>query len=314
MSSHPLLDSDSAIRPALPVQLPGDPEGSGTTPALSARRLAARELLHNPLAMVGVAIIVLMVLFSFCGPLVYHTNQIATNVMQINLPPGKGHPLGTDQVGYDVLGRLMVAGQSSLEVGLAAAAIAVMVGTMWGAVSAFVGGWVDSILMRIVDALVAIPTVLFVLLLAAIVTPSVLTIIFVLGFVSWLITARLVRGEVLVLRTLDYVSASKMTGESSLRIVLRHIVRNVVGIVAVQATFEVANAILLLAALSFLGLGPPPPAVNWGGMLTTGLNYIFDGYWWQIYPAGICIVLTVVAFNLLGDATRDALDVRLRNR
>lgn len=302
------------MRPALPVQLPGDPEGSGITPALSARRLAARELLHNPLAMVGVAIIVLMVLFSFCGPLVYHTNQIATNVMQINLPPGKGHPLGTDQVGYDVLGRLMVAGQSSLEVGLAAAAIAVMVGTMWGAVSAFVGGWVDSILMRIVDALVAIPTVLFVLLLAAIVTPSVLTIIFVLGFVSWLITARLVRGEVLVLRTLDYVSASKMTGEGSLRIVLRHIVRNVVGIVAVQATFEVANAILLLAALSFLGLGPPPPAVNWGGMLTTGLNYIFDGYWWQIYPAGICIVLTVVAFNLLGDATRDALDVRLRNR
>ena len=314
MSSFPLLDSDSAMRPALPVQLPGDPEGSGITPALSARRLAARELLHNPLAMVGVAIIVLMVLFSFCGPLVYHTNQIATNVMQINLPPGKGHPLGTDQVGYDVLGRLMVAGQSSLEVGLAAAAIAVMVGTMWGAVSAFVGGWVDSILMRIVDALVAIPTVLFVLLLAAIVTPSVLTIIFVLGFVSWLITARLVRGEVLVLRTLDYVSASKMTGEGSLRIVLRHIVRNVVGIVAVQATFEVANAILLLAALSFLGLGPPPPAVNWGGMLTTGLNYIFDGYWWQIYPAGICIVLTVVAFNLLGDATRDALDVRLRNR
>jgi peptide/nickel transport system permease protein len=302
------------MRPALPVQLPGDPEGSGITPALSARRLAARELLHNPLAMVGVAIIVLMVLFSFCGPLVYHTNQIATNVMQINLPPGKGHPLGTDQVGYDVLGRLMVAGQSSLEVGLAAAAIAVMVGTMWGAVSAFVGGWVDSILMRIVDALVAIPTVLFVLLLAAIVTPSVLTIIFVLGFVSWLITARLVRGEVLVLRTLDYVSASKMTGEGSLRIVLRHIVRNVVGIVAVQATFEVANAILLLAALSFLGLGPPPPAVNWGGMLTTGLNYIFDGYWWQIYPAGICIVLTVVAFNLLGDATRDALDVRLRSR
>ncbi len=314
MSSFPLLDSDSAMRPALPVQLPGDPEGSGITPALSARRLAARELLHNPLAMVGVAIIVLMVLFSFCGPLVYHTNQIATNVMQINLPPGKGHPLGTDQVGYDVLGRLMVAGQSSLEVGLAAAAIAVMVGTMWGAVSAFVGGWVDSILMRIVDALVAIPTVLFVLLLAAIVTPSVLTIIFVLGFVSWLITARLVRGEVLVLRTLDYVSASKMTGEGSLRIVLRHIVRNVVGIVAVQATFEVANAILLLAALSFLGLGPPPPAVNWGGMLTTGLNYIFDGYWWQIYPAGICIVLTVVAFNLLGDATRDALDVRLRSR
>ncbi|HTX62038.1 MAG TPA: ABC transporter permease subunit, partial [Acidimicrobiales bacterium] len=123
-----------------------------------------------------------------------------------------------------------------------------------------------------------------------------------------------VRGEVLVLRTLDYVSASKVAGERPIRIVLRHVVRNVIGIVAVQATFEVANAILLLAALSFLGLGPPPPAVNWGGMLTTGLNYIYDGFWWQIYPAGLCIVLTVVAFNLLGDATRDALDVRLQRR
>ncbi|MHB1553182.1 MAG: ABC transporter permease, partial [Acidimicrobiales bacterium] len=252
------------------------------------------------------------VLFSFLGPLVYHTNQVATNLTQVNLAPGGKFPLGTDQVGYDVLGRLMVAGQSSLEVGLAAAVIAAGIGTLWGAVSAFAGGWVDSVMMRIVDALIAIPTVLLVLLLATIVTPSVLTMIYVLGFVSWIITARLVRGEVLVIRTLDYVSASKVAGERPVKIVLRHVVRNVIGIVAVQATFEVANAILLLATLSFLGLGPPPPAVNWGGMLTTGLNYIFDGYWWQIYPAGLCIVLTVVAFNLLGDATRDALDVRLR--
>ncbi|MHB1850961.1 MAG: ABC transporter permease, partial [Acidimicrobiales bacterium] len=251
-------------------------------------------------------------LFSFVGPLIYHTNQVATNLTQVNLPPGGRFPLGTDQVGYNVLGRLMVAGQSSLEVGLAAALIAAGIGTLWGAISAFAGGWVDSVMMRVVDAFIAIPTVLLVLLLATIVTPSVLTMIYVLGFVSWIITARLVRGEVLVIRTLDYVSASKVAGERPVKIVLRHVVRNVIGIVAVQATFEVANAILLLATLSFLGLGPPPPAVNWGGMLTTGLNYIFDGYWWQIYPAGLCIVLTVVAFNLLGDATRDALDVRLR--
>jgi peptide/nickel transport system permease protein len=312
VSSRPLLDpaTDLLVEPAGP--LGGEPTGGAA--GQSAWRLAGRELLRNRLGMVGVAIILLMTLFSFCGPLLYHTNQIATNVLQINLPPGPGHPLGTDQVGYDVLGRLMVAGQSSLEVGLAAAVIAVGIGMVWGAVSAFAGGWVDSIMMRIVDALIAIPTVLLVLLLATIVTPSVLTIIFVLGFVSWLITARLVRGEVLVLRTLDYVSAAKLAGDRPVRIVLRHIFRNVVGIVAVQATFEVANAILLLAALSFLGLGPPPPAVNWGGMLTTGLNYVFDGYWWQIYPAGLCIVLTVVAFNLLGDATRDALDVRLRSR
>ncbi|MDA8314707.1 MAG: ABC transporter permease [Actinomycetota bacterium] len=287
-------------------------ERPGSAPSRNSWRVAASELLRNRLGVVGLSVILLMVLFSFVGPLVYHTNQVTTNLTQVNLPPSARFPLGTDQVGYDVLGRLMVAGQSSLEVGLAAAAIAAGIGTLWGAISAFAGGWVDSVMMRIVDALIAIPTVLLVLLLATIVTPSVLTMIYVLGFVSWIITARLVRGEVLVLRTLDYVSASKLAGERPVKIVLRHVVRNVVGIVAVQATFEVANAILLLATLSFLGLGPPPPAVNWGGMLTTGLNYIFDGYWWQIYPAGLCIVLTVVAFNLLGDATRDALDVRLR--
>jgi peptide/nickel transport system permease protein len=290
----------------------GTPEQPGSPVARSTWRVAVGELLRNRLGVAGLTIIVLMALFSFVGPLVYHSNQVTTNLTQVNLRPGGRFPLGTDQVGYDVLGRLMVAGQSSLEVGLAAAAIAAGIGTIWGAVAAFAGGWADSVMMRVVDALIAIPTVLLVLLLATIVTPSVLTIICVLGFVSWIITARLVRGEVLVLRTLDYVSASKLAGERPVKIVLRHIVRNVIGIVAVQATFEVANAILLLAALSFLGLGPPPPAVNWGGMLTTGLNFIYDGYWWQIYPAGVCIVLTVVAFNLLGDATRDALDVRLR--
>ncbi len=310
MSFRELLDVEAAGQ-ATPGQLasPTAFEPRGPT----SWGITTREFLHHHLGMIGATVILVMILFSFVGPLLYHTNQSATNLLQINLPPGRGHPLGTDQVGYDVLGRLMVAGQSSLEVGLAAAAIAVCIGTVWGAVSAFAGGWVDSIMMRVVDALIAIPTVLLVLLLAAIVTPSVLTIICVLGFVSWLITARLVRGEVLVLRTLDYVSAAKLAGDRPVRIVLRHIVRNVIGTVAVQATFEVANAILLLAALSFLGLGPPPPAVNWGGMLTTGLNYIFDGYWWQIYPAGVCIVLTVVAFNLLGDATRDVLDVRLRS-
>jgi peptide/nickel transport system permease protein len=139
-------------------------------------------------------------------------------------------------------------------------------------------------------------------------------LILILGFVSWLITARLVRSEVLVLRTLDYVKAAEMIGERPIKIVYRHLVRNVVGTVAVQSTFEVANAILLLAALSFLGLGPPPPAANWGEMLTSGLDYIFSNYWWQIYPAGLCIVLTVVAFNLLGDAVRDTLEVRLAQR
>lgn len=277
-------------------------------------RQAVRDYAGNPVGVIGLATIVAMLLFSFAGPLLYHTDQIHTNVLQATLRPGARFPLGTDNVGYDVLGRLMVAGQSSLEVGLAAAVIAGFLGTFWGAMAGFTGGWVDSVMMRFVDALLAIPSLLLVLLLAAIVTPSIMMVILVLGTISWLTTARLVRGEVLVLRSLDYVRAAEGFGESARQIVLRHVVRNVIGTVVVQVTFEVANAVLLFSALSFLGLGPPPPAANWGGMLTDGLNYVYDGYWWLIYPAGLCIVITVVAFNLAGDALRDVFEVRLRSR
>ncbi len=272
------------------------------------------DFFRNPMAVIGVAAIILMLLFSFVGPRLYPTDQVHPSLLQITQRPSSHFPLGTDDVGYNVLGRLMVAGQSSLEVGLAAAVIAGLVGTLWGAIAGFAGGWLDTAMMRIVDALLAIPALLLVLLLATLVTPSVIMVIIVLGLISWLATARLVRGQVLVLRSLEYVQAARGFGSSAWVIVLRHLVRNVIGTVVVQATFEVANAILLFAALSFLGLGPPPPAANWGGMLTDGLNYVFDGYWWLIYPAGLCIVITVVAFNLVGDALRDLLDVRLRSR
>jgi peptide/nickel transport system permease protein len=302
------MTSTEVIDPSAP-QLPGE--------AAAGRRSlrgALRDFCRNRMGVVGLAVIVIMLLFSFVGPLLYPTNQVRPNLLLVTRHPSGQFPLGTDQVGYNVLGRLMVAGQSSLEVGLAAAAIATIVGTLWGAVAGFAGGWVDSVMMRIVDALLAIPALLLVLLLTTIVTPSVIVVIFVLGLISWLITARLVRGQVLVLKSLEYVQAAQQFGERSWQIVARHLVRNVIGIVVVQATFEVANAILLFAALSFLGLGPPPPAANWGGMLNDGLNYVFDGYWWLIYPAGICIVVTVVAFNLIGDAIRNSLEVRLKSR
>jgi peptide/nickel transport system permease protein len=302
------MTTTDVLDPSAPL-LPGEP-------AVGRRSLrgAARDFWHNKMGVIGLATIVIMLLFSFVGPLLYPTDQTRPNLLQITRPPSGQFPLGTDEVGYNVLGRLMVAGQSSLEVGLAAAAIATIVGTLWGAVAGFAGGWVDSVMMRIVDALLAIPALLLVLLLTTIITPSIIVVIFVLGLISWLITARLVRGQVLVLKSLDYVQAAQGFGEGAWQIVARHLVRNVIGTVVVQATFEVANAILLFAALSFLGLGPPPPATNWGGMLNDGLNYVFDGYWWLIYPAGLCIVITVVAFNLIGDAIRNSLEVRLKSR
>jgi peptide/nickel transport system permease protein len=302
----------------LPLDLPADitagPEGGEGRATGSIWRLIFDVFIKNRLAVVGLLMIVVMALFSFVGPLFYHTDQVHTHINQLNLRPSSAHLLGTDNLGYDVVGRLMLGGQSSLEVGLAAALLASLVGTAWGAVSGFIGGWIDAIMMRVVDSLLAIPYLIFVLLLASIFTPSIPMLIIVIATVSWLFTARLVRGDTLSLRIRDYVVAAKAVGTRNWRIVTRHIIPNVMGTVVVATTFSVADSILLLAALSYLGLGPPPPAANWGGMLTNGLSYVYDGYWWLIYPAGIAIVLTVVAFNFIGDALRDSLEVRLQQR
>ena len=278
--------------------------------ATSRLRAMGRWCRDHKLGFAGLVMIVLLTLFSFVGPLIYHTDQVHTNLTAVNLAPSLKHPLGTDNVGYDILGRLMEGGQSSLEVGFAAALLASGIGTLWGAVSGYVGGWVDALMMRVVDSAFAIPPLLLLLLVGTIFTPSVLELIIVLGLVSWLITARLVRGDSLSLRTREYVQAAKGAGARNPRVVLRHVIPNALGTIVVQTTFEVANAILLLASLSFLGLGPAPPAANWGAMLSNGLNYIYAGYWWQIYPAGVMIVITVIAVNFIGDALRDGLDPR----
>jgi peptide/nickel transport system permease protein len=248
------------------------------------------------------------------GPLVYHTNQISTNALAANLPPSAKYPLGTDATGFNILGRLMVGGQSSIEVGLAVAVVSSIIGTIYGAISAVAGGVVDAILMRIVDGLFAIPFLLLLLILAVIFRPSLLIMIVVLSLVSWLGIARLVRGEALSLRTREFVQAVRVAGGGRWRIVVRHIVPNTIGTIMVNASLQVANAILVLATLSYLGFGIPFPAASWGSMLSNGITYLYDGYWWEIYPAGICIVLIVVAFNFIGDALRDSFDVRLQQR
>lgn len=261
---------------------------------------------------VGLLVIAVMILFSFLGPFLYHSDQIHTAIERATLPPGPGHLLGTDEVGYDVLGRLMVGGQTSLEVGIAAALIATTFGMLWGAVAGFAGGLLDGIMMRLVDGLIAIPALFLLVVLGTITTPNVPVLIVVIAAISWLVPARLIRAETLSLRTREFVEAVRVMGGGNARIVLRHILPNVVGTVVVNATFQVADAILTIAALSFLGLGVPPPAANWGSMLSSGVDFTYAGYWWLIYPAGFAIVITVVAFNLVGDALREALDVRLR--
>lgn len=284
-------------------------------PQVTSRRSAiAAVFLGNRLAVAGVILVVLMAAFCFLGPLLYKTNQIQTDITQANLPPGGSHPLGTDPVGYDILGRLMLGGQSSLELGISVALLGTLFGALYGAVSGYCGGVVDAIMMRIVDVLLALPTLVIVLVLSAIFRPTLGLLILILAFFSWLAPARLIRGECLSLRSREYVQAVRGQGGGSVRIVLRHLIPNSIGTIIVNATFQIADAILILATLSFFGLGLPPPAATWGGMLSDGLNYIFNGYWWIVYPAGLAIVITVVAFNLIGDALRDSLDVRLQQR
>ncbi len=275
-------------------------------------RLLRRLFRRQVGGQVGLVVIGVMILFSFLGPFLYHSDQVHTAIEQATLPPGPGHLLGTDEVGYDVLGRLMVGGQTSLEVGIAAALIATTFGMLWGAVAGFAGGLLDGLMMRLVDGLIAIPALFLLIVLGTIATPNVPILIVVIAAISWLVPARLIRAETLSLRTREFVEAVRVMGGGNTRIVLRHILPNVIGTVVVNATFQVADAILTVAALSFLGLGVPPPAANWGSMLSSGVDFTFAGYWWLIYPAGFAIVVTVVAFNLVGDALREALDVRLR--
>jgi len=308
------------INPPLPEQVHvsdtvAAPVDSGDAPPKSMWRLGLEVFLANRLAIVGLVVVLLFVAFCFLGPLLYHTEQLRTDLAQANQPPGTGgHPLGTDDVGYDELGRLMVGGQSSLEIGIAAAVMATIVGTLWGAIAGYLGGWVDAIMMRVVDTLLAIPGLFLLLLLVAIFTPSTGLLIVVIAFGAWLTPARLVRGETLSLRTREYVQAAKMMGGGNRRAILKHITPNAIGTIVVNATFQVADAILIVAALSFLGLGVPPPHADWGNMLSDGTAFTQNGYWWMILPPGLAIVLVVVAFNFLGDALRDAFEVRLRRR
>jgi peptide/nickel transport system permease protein len=284
---------------------------AGPTPVGGAVR--SRTRVHiSPLGIIGLTIIVLACLFCFVGPLLYHTDQVASNLAASNTPPGKGHPLGTDANGYDILGRLMVGGQSSLEIGAAVAVIATTTGVIWGAIAGFSGGVIDAVMMRIVDVILAIPALFLLLILATSSPPTTLELIIVLSFLAWQVPSRLVRGESLSLRTREFVQAVQVMGGGSTRAVIRHIIPNTVSTIVVNATFQVADAILVLAVLSYLGFGLPPPAATWGGMLSDGSSYIFAGYWWQVYPVGLLIVIVVVAFNFLGDALRDLLDVRLR--
>ena len=277
-------------------------------------RLGLEVFLENKLAVTGAGIFIFMLLFCFVGPHIYQTDQLTVNFLLQEKSPRGSHLLGTDANGFDVLGRLMIAGQISLEVGIAAALLATVVGVLWGAVAGYIGGVVDSFMMRIVDAMLSIPTLFLALVVVSMITPTKPVLILVIALTSWLTTSRLVRGEALSLRTRDYVQAMKVMGGGNTRAVLRHIAPNAIGTIMVNATFQVADAIALIVALSYLTLGIRPPQQDWGGMLSDGVTYVNDGYWWLIVPAGFCIVIVIAAAIFIGEGVRDAVEVRLQRR
>ncbi len=272
----------------------------------------SRAFTRSRTGVTGLAAITLIAGFCFLGPLLHHTDQTQANIALTNLAPSAAHPLGTDANGYDVLGRLMAGGQISLEVGLAVGVLATGLGAAWGALAGLTGGALDALMMRVVDTLLALPAIFVLIYLATVVQPTVPLLVAVISLLSWLAPARLVRSQTLTLRTREFVTAARAAGAGQPRTITRHILPNAAGTLIVAATFQVADAILILATLSFLGFGPAPPTATWGGMLYQGTSYLLDGYWWEVYPAGVMIVVAVLALNLVGDALRDTLDVQAR--
>lgn len=317
--------SAGAPLPAGPSASGAIERGSSSGPSWSSQRRPRRRsslgrqgvemFLENRLAVLGLVLIVGLVLFSFVGPLLHRTDQVHTDLANAYVPPGeRGYLLGTDGIGYDQLGRLMLGGQTSLIVGLAAGLLATAFGTLWGATAGFLGGWVDAVMMRLVDALLSIPALFLFMLIATIITPTVPMLVLTIAAFAWLNPARMIRGDSIALRSRDFIVAMRGMGGGSARAVRSHIVRNAIGTVIVNATFQIADAILYVAYLSYLGLGVPPPAANWGGMLSSGIGEIYSANWWLVYPPGILIILLVLAFNFVGDGLRDAFEVRLRKR
>jgi len=299
------------------------PEGGEVETEGSAMRILGRTFMENKLAVIGAIVLIAIALFSFVGPLLYHSNQTSPTLILPNgqpgpnAPPGPGHPLGLDNEGYDILGRLMIGGQISLEIGLAVGFIATIIGVMYGAISGFFGKYLDMAMMRLVDIIYAFPVIFLFIFISGVYKPNETLLIVLLAIITWVVPARLVRGETLSLKTREYLQAMRTMGGGAPRAIWRHIVPNTIGTIVVTVTFQIADAILILSTLQYFGLGLPPSDPTWGGMLDLAINNASaqtNGYWWQIFPAGGMIVLTVVAVNFIGDALRDAFEVRLQKR
>lgn len=268
---------------------------------------------RNGRAMLGLWLLTVLALSALLAPVLTPHDPEMVNVAAAELPPGPGHPLGTDELGRDVLARLLYGGRISLTVGLSAVALYVLIGVALGAAAGYYGRWVDSLIMRLTDVVMIVPFFPLALTMAAVLRPGLYTTMLVLGLLGWTGVCRLVRGEFLTLRQREYVQAARAEGASDLRIIFRHILPNAMGPVAVAATLGVASAIMSEAGLSFLGFGVQPPTPSWGNMLASALSLralLLQPWLWV--PPGLMIFAAVLAVNLVGEGLREALDPQLR--
>lgn len=272
-----------------------------------------RRLVKNKLALLGGIVVVILFIVSIFAPVLSPYDPDTVNVKEILTAPGRLHPLGTDELGRDVLSRMIWGSRISLKVGFVAVGIAVLIGIIVGAAAGYYGGWTDSVLMRFVDMMLCFPSFFLILAVIAILEPSIYNIMAVIGLTSWMGVARLVRAEFLRIREMDFVKAARSIGASDVRIIFRHILPNALSPVFVAATLGVAGAILTESALSFLGIGVQPPTPSWGNMLTAGKDNMEIAWWLSVFP-GLAILVTVLGYNLLGEGLRDILDPRLKER
>jgi peptide/nickel transport system permease protein len=264
----------------------------------------------NHFAIAGCGVVIFLFLFSFLAPYITPYGPDDLDLYHVLMPPSFSHWFGTDDLGRDVLTRVIYGARISLKVGFVAVGITVLIGTVIGLVAGYYSGWVDNSLMRFVDIMLCFPTFFLILAVIAFLGQSIWYIMIIIGLTGWMGVARLVRAEVLSIRERDYVLAVRALGASDRRIIFRHILPNAMSPVLVSATIGVAGAILTESALSFLGIGVPPPTPSWGNILTSGKDYIEFAWWLTLFP-GLAIMVTVLAYYLVGEGIRDALDPRI---
>jgi peptide/nickel transport system permease protein len=265
----------------------------------------------NKMAVAGSIVVMLLFAVSLLAPWIAPYDPSTIDLKHVLAPPSFGHPLGTDQLGRDVLSRMIWGARISLKVGFVATGIAMLIGTILGAASGYYGRWVDTIIMRFVDIMLCFPTFFLILAVIAILEPSIWNIMIVIGLTGWMGITRLVRADFISLKERDFVSAARVIGASDFRIIFVHILPNAMASVLVATTLGIAGAILTESALSFLGIGVQPPIPSWGNILTAGKDNIDIAWWLSLYP-GLAILITVLGYNLLGEGIRDSLDPRLR--